>query len=57
MWILQQLVEEMKKTPVPDGVVYEPVDHMLWRHCRWQKRLETISYGELPDTDRLLQWT
>lgn len=26
-----QLVEEMKKTPVPDGVVYEP-GSILWKH-------------------------
>ena len=27
-----QLVEEMKKTPVPAGVVYESPGSMLWKH-------------------------
>ena len=39
-----QLVEEMKKTPVPDGVVYEPGINAL-EALPVKKELETITYG------------
>ena len=42
-----QLVEEMKKTPVPDGVVYEPGINAL-EALPVKKELETITYGEMP---------
>ena len=42
-----QLVEEMKKTPVPDGVVYEPGMNAL-EALPVKKELETITYGEMP---------
>ena len=41
-----QLVEEMKKTPVPDGVVYEPGINAL-EALPVKKELETITYGEM----------
>ena len=41
------LVEEMKKTPVPDGVVYEPGINAL-EALPVKKELETITYGEMP---------
>ena len=42
-----QLVEEMKKTPVPDGVIYEPGINAL-EALPVKKELETITYGEMP---------
>ena len=42
-----QLVEEMKKTPVPDGVVYEPGINAL-EALPVKKELETVTYGEMP---------
>ena len=42
-----QLVEEMKKTPVPDGVVYEPGNNAL-EQLPEKKELETNSYCEKP---------
>ena len=42
-----ELVEEMKKTPIPEGVVYEPGINAL-EALPVKKELETITYGEMP---------
>ena len=42
-----ELVEEMKKTPIPEGVVYEPGINAL-EALPVKKELETVTYGEMP---------
>ena len=42
-----ELVEEMKKTPIPEGVVYEPGVNAL-EALSVKKELETVTYGEMP---------
>ena len=42
-----ELVEEMKKTPIPEGVVYEPGINAL-EALPVKKELETVTYGETP---------
>ncbi len=42
-----ELVEEMKKTPIPEGVVYEPGINAL-EALPVKRELETITYGEMP---------
>ena len=42
-----ELVEEMKKTPIPEGVVYEPGINAL-EALSVKKELETVTYGEMP---------
>ena len=50
-----QLVEEMKKTPVPDGVVYEPGINAL-EALTCEKRTGDGHIRRDAYTDRLLQW-
>lgn len=50
-----QLVEEMKKTPVPDGVVYEPGINAL-EALPVKKRTGDHHIRRNAYTDRLLQW-
>ena len=42
-----ELVEEMKKIPIPEGVVYEPGINAL-EALPVKKELETVTYGETP---------
>ena len=42
-----QLVEELKKTPCPEGVVYEPSVESLEALPVYQA-LQDVSYGEMP---------
>ena len=42
-----ELVEEMKKTPIPEEVVYEPGINAL-EALPVKKELETITYGRCP---------
>lgn len=42
-----ELVEEMKKTPIPEGVIYEPGINAL-EALPVKKELETVTYGETP---------
>ena len=42
-----ELVEEMKKTPIPEEVVYEPGVNAL-EALPVKKELETVTYGEMP---------
>ena len=42
-----ELVEEMKKTPIPEEVVYEPGVNAL-EALAVKKELETVTYGEMP---------
>lgn len=41
------LIEEMAKTPLPDGVAYEPSVENL-ESLSVKKEIETVAYGEMP---------
>ena len=47
MWILQSLYQELKRTPIPSGVVYEPAVKEL-EALPIRLDISSVVYGEMP---------